>query len=430
MFRAIRKLLGRPSAGIALIAVGIALWSIVVGVVLIDSLGVPPAPTPTVARAENAKTATLGVTYVVVVPSPNLTLPQTATPVAVSVNTTPIPPPPGITPPATDASTQAVPAPAASVTPDGKCPPPAGWVAYQVEPGDTLFGFQLGSDGQVTVDSIMKANCLTSKLLSIGQVLFLPPGVADKSPKVDDGPVALPSGSSRTARCPCTIMVRSGLRVEQIAAAIDSIPVGFSGQDFLATVAPGAPVPALGFLSSRPGGRSLEGFMLPGTYTLENNTSALQFRDMMLNAFGAAVSAEVQAAASARGLTFYQAVVLASIVQREAYAASEQKMVASVFHNNLAAGNKLGATVTIQYVLGTPSNWWPRVTNMNVNSPYNTYLNPGLPPGPICSPGLDAILAAVYPAQTGYLFFNAKCGGGNFYARTYAEFLEGLKCDK
>jgi UPF0755 protein len=320
---------------------------------------------------------------------------------------------------------------AAGVT---KCAPPDGWVAYTVEPGDTLFGFELGSKGQVNVAAIMQSNCLTSKLLAIGQVVYLPAGVAENSPKVEDiglSNATLPVGQTRVARCPCTLVIRPGWRLEQIATAIDSIPVGFSGRDFLATVAAGAPVPALDFLATRPGGKSLEGFMFPGTYAIENSTSAIQFRDMALNAFAANVGGQIQADAAARGLTFWQVIVMASIVQRESYSASEQKLIASVFYNRLAASKGLAATVTLQYALGRPGNWWPRVVGgmINTDSRYNTNIYPGLPPSPIANPGLEAIMAAVYPAQTEYQYFSGKCGGGgNFYARTFEEFKQGLAC--
>ena len=104
---------------------------------------------------------------------------------------------------------------------------------------------------------------------------------------------------------------------------------------------------------------------------------------------------------------------------------------ASVFHNRMAAGKGLASTVTLQYALGRPGNWWPRIVGnlVNTKSAYNTNLNAGLPPSPIDSPGLDAILAAVYPANTDYQYFSAICGGGgNFYARTFEEFKQGLQC--
>ncbi len=424
----------------AALGLGIAAWLAVMGIVLVDTLGDQSTPTPTTQSLAFRSTAIPTVTLPpTVTPSP---LPPTSSPAAVvpSVPPTPtdLPTPTAIS--TADGSAEAgvsstEPVPFATAVPNA-CKPPDGWVAYTVEQGDTLFGFELGSKGQVNVAAIMAANCLKTKLLAIGQTIFLPPGVAENSPKIDDGPVGapnLPSGPTRAANCPCTLVIRPGWRLEQIAAAIDKTPVGFSGQDFMATVGPGAPAPDLPFLNSRPAGKSLEGFMFPGTYPLENNTSAAQFRDMALNAFAANVGAQIQADAGARGLTFWQVIVLASVVQRESYSASEQKLIASVFYNRLAANKGIAATVTLQYALGGPGNWWPRVVGsmINTDSPYNTNIYPGLPPTPIASPGLDAILAAVYPAQTDYQFFSAKCGGGgNFYTRTFEEFKQGLNCGK
>jgi cell division protein YceG involved in septum cleavage len=412
-------------------------WLVVSGVIVIDSLTV--APTPTVPSASTPPRVAVYHTAVPTVTPVSTGAPPVPSPTTTASLPTALPEDPDATDPSTEPAADPYVLPTLAGTQaagSGACQPPEGWVAYSVEPGDTLFGFELGSKGQTNVAAIMTANCLTSKLIGIGQTIYLPPGVAENSPKIDDGPVgpdgaALPDGPSRAANCPCTVVVRAGWRLEQIAAAIDKTPVGFSGRDFLATVAPGAPVPALGFLSSRPAGKSLEGFMFPGTYTLDNNTSAVQFRDILLNAFAANVSAQMQADSAARGLTFWQVIVLASVVQRESYALSEQKLIASVFYNRLAANKGIAATVTLQYALGQPGNWWPRIVGSTINtkSPYNTNIYLGLPPTPIASPGLDAILATVYPAQTDYQFFSAKCGGGgNFYTRTYEEFLQGLKC--
>ncbi|MEP7285739.1 MAG: endolytic transglycosylase MltG [Chloroflexota bacterium] len=409
---------------IVTLALGLCAWLIAGSVIFIDSMIVTPTvavvlhpTTPPTSRpiVTLAATASSTATPSTPIPSPGLIL---ATVTQIPQTNTPVPPT------ATTANSQT-------------CTTPAGWIAYTIESGDTLFGFVLGSKNTLSVEAIMVGNCLKSRTLIIGQAIFLPPGVADLSPKIDDSsadPTSaangnLPAGSSRVAHCPCTIEVRPGWRIEQIAVAVDKTAVGFTGADFWASVVPGAATPALGILSSRPSGKSLEGYMLPGSYSLANDTSAVQFRDMMLNAFAASVSAQVQADAAAHGLTFWQALVLASIIQRESAAPKEQKLIASVFHNRLAANNGLAATVTLQYALGSPSNWWPRVSSTKLDSPYNTHLYPGLPPSPIASPGLDAILAAVYPAQTDYRYFAGKCGGGgNFYATTFAEFQQGLKC--
>lgn len=315
---------------------------------------------------------------------------------------------------------------------NGDCAPPDGWQIHYVLPGETLFAYVLGSGGTISTDDLRRANCLTSDLLQVGQPLYLPPGAAENVPSSD--PVGVPVAEQTGPRVPncdphCAISIRPGWRAEQIAAAIDQIPVGFWGTDFLAAIGPDAALPSHGFWTSRPSGRSLEGFFYPGTYELGNEDGAADFRDMLLAAFASVVSPDAEASAAAHGLTFYEALTLASIIQRESWAASEQALISSVFHNRLRTGSRLGATVTVQYVLGGPGNWWPRVSGGQVNtaSPYNTYVNTGLPPGPISNPDIQAINAALSPPDTNFLYFTGNCrGSGNLYAATYDEHLANV----
>jgi UPF0755 protein len=224
--------------------------------------------------------------------------------------------------------------------------------------------------------------------------------------------------------------VREGWRREQIAEAVQNAAVSFTGADFLAVTGPGVGAP-FDFVMERPAGASMEGFLFPGTYTLQNDTSAEQFRDMLLSAFAANVSPQMRADATAQGVSFYQALIIASIVQRESRTPETQRLVASVDYNNYRAGGRLGDTVTIQYALGRPGAWWPRVrgSDIDVDSPYNTYKYPGLPPAPICNPGMSAITAAVYPPNTAYRFHTAACdGSGEVFAETYEEHLANVNC--
>jgi UPF0755 protein len=130
-----------------------------------------------------------------------------------------------------------------------------------------------------------------------------------------------------------------------------------------------------------------------------------------------------------QGLSLYQAVTLASIVQREAVVEDEMPLIASVFLNRLADGIKLDSDPTVQYALGYISrqkSWWKNpltLDDLQVDSPYNTYRNPGLPPGPIANPSLNALLAVAFPAQTPYYYFRAACDGSgrHAFAKTFAE---------
>ena len=347
-----------------------------------------------------------------VTPTPTLTLTQ-APPTAIAQVATPIP------------TATLLPATPVAIA----CTHPDHWVAYTVQDGDTLFAFQLGAGragSPATVDEILAANCLSSSFLTIGQTLWLPPGAADQAPPSQPVVAGLPAGTKRNANCPCTIEVKPGWRLEQIADAINSTPVAFTGADFMAVTGRSAAIPPRDFLSSVPAGSGLEGFMFPGTYTLQNDTTAETFRNMMLDAFGANASGLV-----APGYTLYQTVILASIIQREVNMPSEQPTVSSVFHNRLAAGKGLGATVTLMYGLGTSGNWWPRICcgMTGIDIPYNTNLHAGLTPTAISNPGLTALQAAASPAQTGYMYFTSRCDGtGIAYSVTYEEHLANVNC--
>ena len=315
-----------------------------------------------------------------------------------------------------------------------ECEPPDNWESYQVKDGDTLFAFQLGAGSAgnpATVEEIMAANCINSSLLNIGQTLWLPPGAVENAPSSQPVVPQLPAELSRNAQCPCTITVREGWRVEQIADEINRTPVAFTGADFLTYVQRGSPKPDRPFLASLPSSSGLEGFMFPGTYTLQNDTSAQQFRDMLLNTFEANAAGIINQAA-AHGMSPYQLVILASVVQRESFSVQEQPLIASVFHNRLAAGKGLGATVTTMYALGSPGNWWPRLQRgqINIDTLYNTNIYGGLPPTPISNPGLSALQSTAAPAQTNFLYFTGDCRGpGNAYAATYEEHLANVRCE-
>jgi len=424
-------------AGALLIIGGLVAWLLIGGAVLFSLIEPGPA-LPTIA-------ATIQPTRVAIQPSATATPTTSATP---EPTITPFVQPPTALPETTTPTTMAVvtntPALIASGTPVSTstaaptrsasgCAPPDGWTTYTVGPGDTLFGFVLGSKNTLTVEQIMQANCLKSKLLSLGQVLYLPPGAAANAPKVDDGPAegpSLPAGATRKAACPCTLSIRAGWRREQIAAAIDTVPVGFTGRDFLAVTGPGITVSGFAFLEGKPATASFEGFLFPGSYALENTSSATDLRDMLLRAFGAAVPEGLRAEAASRGLSFYAVVALASVVQRESYAPSEQVQIASVFYNRMAAGKALSSTATVQYAVGRAGAWWPKVVaaDLKNRSRYNTYIWLGVPPTPISNPNLDALLSTLRPAQTNFQYFAGDCnGGGNFYTATYAEFEEKLK---
>jgi UPF0755 protein len=116
-------------------------------------------------------------------------------------------------------------------------------------------------------------------------------------------------------------------------------------------------------------------------------------------------------------------VTLASIIEREARIPEDRPVIASVFYNRLKINMPLQSCATVQYILGEQKPVLS-IKDTQIESPYNTYLNPGLPPGPIASPGADSIKAALYPADTDYLYFLAKGDGSTVFSSTYDQFLK------
>lgn len=142
-----------------------------------------------------------------------------------------------------------------------------------------------------------------------------------------------------------------------------------------------------------------EGRLFPDTYLIPKESSASAIADLLRKTFEAKTA----------GLKIdRQTLTLASIVEREAKFASDRPMVASVLLNRLSLGMKLDIDATVQYALGRPGNWWPKnltLEDLKVKSPYNTYINAGLPPAPISNPGLSAIKAVLNPTQTDYIYY-------------------------
>ncbi len=226
------------------------------------------------------------------------------------------------------------------------------------------------------------------------------------------------------------VTVPEGLRIEQVAALLELHGI-VSAQDFLAALRKSAY--NLPFLAQVPG-EDLEGFVFPASYTFSRQVTATQVVQAMLQAVQDKVADKVQL--EGQNLTLDQVVTLASIVEREAATASERPIIASVFLNRLRAGISLQSDPTVQFALGSDAasvakfGYWKKelsLDDLKVRSPYNTYANPGLPPGPIANPGLASIEAVIRPAETSYLFFVAKGDGTHVFAETLQEQLDNVR---
>jgi len=217
-----------------------------------------------------------------------------------------------------------------------------------------------------------------------------------------------------------TFVVLSGWRTEEIANSLSTSGFAITYQDFIAAVQ--HPSTAYDFLA---GATSSEGFLLPDAYIFFRTITVDELIDQMVRNFSLHLSNDMKNGFEKQGLTVYQAVTLASIVEREAVQDEEQPIIASVYLNRLRIGMKLDADPTVQYAIGydyVSRSWWKNplsLDDLKFNSLYNTYTYVGLPPAPIANPGLKALQAVAFPAETSYYYFRAKCDDSGFH--TFAE---------
>ncbi len=222
------------------------------------------------------------------------------------------------------------------------------------------------------------------------------------------------------------ITIPEGWRAEQVAELLSSQSI-MDGSVFLATVRQGVAIEHA-LLASKPAGAGFEGYLFPETYRLPVQPTPDDLLLRMLDTMQSRLPISWEGMASAQGLSFFEVLTVASIVEREAVIADERPVIASVYLNRLKQGMYLNADPTVQYAMGyqpDSGQWWKTPVTIeeyqSVNSPYNTYLVPGMPPGPICSPGASAIVAVLQPAQTEYLYFVARGDGGHVFATTLEE---------
>ena len=224
-----------------------------------------------------------------------------------------------------------------------------------------------------------------------------------------------------------TFVILPGWRMEEIAMSLSTSGLNITPDEFMAAAS--STPQSLDFL---PASGSTEGFFYPDTYILSRDTTAKALVGEFVRNFSLHLTVDLHEGFARQGLDVHQAVTLASIVQREAVVPDERAQIASVFYNRLRDGIKLDSDPTVQYALGFNQSqgvWWTNplsAIDLKYDSLYNTYLYPGLPPGPIDNPSLSALQAVAFPAETPYYYFRARCddSGLHNFAVTLEEHLQ------
>lgn len=229
------------------------------------------------------------------------------------------------------------------------------------------------------------------------------------------------------------VRFQEGWRAEEYADELVRVGILSDPQPFLDALAVSRWQNRFPFLRDVPPNSTVEGFLFPDTYEFRIDANPDEIIETLLTNFDRRVPEEDRARAQALGRPFYQVLIIASVVEREAVIPEERPLIAGVFYNRLRENMPLQADPTVQYALGKPGDWWPVLNNVGdlaaITSPYNTYRNAGLPPSPICNPGRAAIEAAFAPSETEYLYFVAKNdgSGGHVFARTYEEHIRNIR---
>ena len=222
------------------------------------------------------------------------------------------------------------------------------------------------------------------------------------------------------------VTIPEGLRITQIARSVHE-QLGIPAKRFLAAIegTDWSLPPYLPRSAASP-----EGFLFPDTYEfLAEGTTAHDVIQRLLDQFSTEAATLPWADADALGVTPYEIVVIASMVEEEAKLDGDRALIAAVIYNRLKVGMTLGFDTTVAYIDPDPSNGLT-ASDFLIDSPYNTRLNPGLPPTPISNPGVASLLAALQPASVDYLYF-VGCpgdGGAMTFSSSYAQFLRDKAC--
>ena len=208
-----------------------------------------------------------------------------------------------------------------------------------------------------------------------------------------------------------------GLTIREMAAIYDSRGLGRAA-DFIEASRNTALIRDLD-----PMAPDLEGYLFPDTYTVGRTAVAAQLIESMVAGFRAAYPAEAAGRPGDPPLTTRQLVTLASLVEKETGKPEERPVVSAVYRNRLRIGMPMQADPTVIYALQKTGTYDGNIRkdDLSINSPYNTYRNPGLPPGPIASPGKASLEAALRPADVGYLYFVSRNDGSHVFATTLSE---------
>lgn len=277
-----------------------------------------------------------------------------------------------------------------------------------------LFSIESGENIRSIADKLQKQNLIRSPVAFFLLARF--GSVADK----------IQAGEFRLSRNADMYKIADSLTHGTVDVQI-TIPEGYRNEEIALKLAQSLSIPENEFLKA-----AEEGFMFPDTYLIPKEASASQVSKIFLDNFNKKVTEKEISLIKQKNLTLDEMINIASIVEREAKFDEDRPLVASVILNRLNIRMKLDIDATIQYALGyipAEKSWWKKeitLEDLEIDSPYNTYKNPGLPPTPIANPGLKAILAVLEAPKTDYLYYIADKTGKSHFAKDFDEHARNI----
>jgi len=300
-------------------------------------------------------------------------------------------------------------------------------VIFSVERGQGSrdIGLNLEKQGLIRLSPVFRVYVLT-----IGKASGLKAGDYILSPSMNMVQIADKLFSGDVIKEKITII--EGWSLRDIAAYFEDKGF-FSADDFYDVV--GSPMlsysskafsPEFDFIDGKPKALSLEGYLFPDTYEKTSKESLESVIDKMLVNFGKKLNPELRAEIENQGKSIFEIVTMASILEKEVRTLEDKKIVSGIFWGKIEKGEPLRSCATVAYILGR-ENWTfdemraEIASGTQIDSPYNTYKYKGLPFGPICNPGLDSIIAAIYPQETDYWYYLSTREGETIFSKTLDE---------
>lgn len=304
------------------------------------------------------------------------------------------------------------------------------WGARDNESETRIINFEVKSGENIwnTAGKLKKEGIIDSKIYFVWYVynndyrgkIKAGQYILNSKLQIADLMIILSEGDKKDEKESVKITFPEGFSSKQIAERLGEN--GFDEKEFLTLIDnPKQFESQYDFLMEIPEGKNLEGYLFPDTYFFFADAKSEDIIKKMLDNFDNRLKEDLRDEIKNQNKTIYEVITMASIVEKEVRTLEDKKIVSGIFYNRMNIGQAFQSCATLAFILGENKKQYS-YEDTKIVSPYNTYLNPGLPPGPIANPGIDSIMATIYPAKTNYNYFLSNSDSGEtIFSKTIEE---------